>query len=204
MPKKNQKHEFSRSQIFAIGVITLALVVCTFALGYKAGSTKPAIAANHTTSILPNPDEHASLEELIREIESTNAIPAKDYIFHEELETQRLPLGMNTDAQYLEKTTLTSDHNLNPPKPELTKLKVPTSGWSIQVGSFPSLEEAEEHIADLTEKNVEAYYVVALINNQNWYRVRVGGYNSRAIAEKSLSSLSAQLGGKDFIVQKAP
>ena len=44
MPKKNQTHEFSRSQILAIGVITLALVVCTFALGYKAGSSKQTIA----------------------------------------------------------------------------------------------------------------------------------------------------------------
>ena len=34
------------------------------------------------------------------------------------------------------------------------------------MGSFPSLEEAEEHIADLTEKGIEAYYVVALINNK--------------------------------------
>ena len=204
MPKKNQKHEFSRSQILAIGVITLALVVCTFALGYKSGSSKSAIAAPNTSSILPNPDEHASLEELIRQIESSNTIPAKDYIFHEELETQRLPLGMNTDAQYLEQTTLQSDHNLNPPEPEITKLKVPSSGWSIQVGSFPTLEEAEEHIADLTEKGIDAYYVVALVNSQNWYRVRIGGYNSRSIAEKSISTLSSQLGGKDFLVQKAP
>lgn len=204
MPKKNQKHEFSRSQILAIGVITLALVVCTFALGYKAGSSKSAIAAPKASSILPNPDEHASLEELIRQIESSNTIPARDYIFHEELETQRLPLGMNTDAQYLEQTTLHSDHNLNPPEPEITKLKVPSSGWSIQVGSFPTLEEAEEYIADLTEKGLEAYYVVALVHSQNWYRVRIGGYNSRSIAEKSLSKLSSQLGGKDFLVQKAP
>lgn len=204
MPKKNQKHEFSRSQIFAIGLITLALVICTFALGYKAGASKPAIAMNTSTSILPNIDEHASLEELIRQIESTNTMPAKDYIFHEELETQRLPLGLNTDAQYLEKTTLHSDHNINPPEPEITKLKVPSSGWSIQVGSFPTLDEAEEYISELTEKELDAYYVVALVNNQNWYRVRIGGYNSRSIAEKSRTSLSTRLGGKDFLVQKAP
>jgi hypothetical protein len=204
MSKKHQKHEFSRSQISAISLITLALVVCTFALGYKAGASQPTVSMGNQTSFLPNADEHASLEELIRQIETTDAIPAKDYIFHEELDTQRLPLGLTTDAQYLEQTTLHSDHNLNPPEPEITKLNVPSSGWSIQVGSFPTLDEAEEYIAELSEKNINAYYVVALIDNQNWYRVRIGGYNSKSLAEKSLSSLSTQLGGKDFLVQKAP
>ena len=154
--------------------------------------------------LLPNSDEQASLEELIRQIEIASTLPAKDYIFHEELETQRLPLGLSTDEQLFEKTTLVSEKNLDPPKPELTKLNLPTSGWSIQVGSFPSLEEAEDLIADLSEKELDSYYVVALINGENWYRVRVGGYNSRALAEKAKVSLSKRLGGTDYLVQKAP
>jgi hypothetical protein len=204
MPKKNQKHEFTRSQISAIALITLALVVCTFALGYKAGASQSSVSITSGQSLLPNTDEHASLEELIRQIESSNTLPAKDYIFHEELDTQRLPLGLRTDEQFLEQTKLTSDHTLNPPEPEITKLNIPTSGWSIQVGSFPTLDEAEEYIATLTEKELDSYYVIALINNQNWYRVRIGGFNSKSLAEKARTSLSAKLGGKDFLVQKAP
>ena len=205
MPKKNPTHEITRSQISAIGLITLALVICTFALGYKTGiAQSKSDPTNLPQKLLPNSDEQASLEELIRQIEIASTLPAKDYIFHEELETQRLPLGLSTDEQLFEKTTLVSEKNLDPPKPELTKLNLPTSGWSIQVGSFPSLEEAEDLIADLSEKELDSYYVVALINGENWYRVRVGGYNSRALAEKAKVSLSKRLGGTDYLVQKAP
>ena len=205
MPKKNQTHEITRSQISAIGLITLALVICTFALGYKTGiaQSKPT-SISQNQSLLPYADEQASLEELIRQIESSSTLPAKDYIFHEELEAQKLPLGMSSDAQLLEKTMVTSDKNLDPPTPEITKLNLPTSGWSIQIGSFPSLEEAEDLIADVAEKELEAYYVVALINGENWYRVRIGGYNSRSLAEKAKQSLGSQLGGTDYLVQKAP
>ena len=205
MPKKNQTHEITRSQISAIGLITLALVICTFALGYKTGiaQSKPS-SINPNQSLIPYADEQASLEELIRQIESSRTLPAKDYIFHEELEAQKLPLGLSSDAQFFEKTTISSDKNLNPPTPEITKLNLPTSGWSIQIGSFPSLEEAEDLIADLAEKELDAYYVVALINGDNWYRVRIGGYNSRSLAEKAKKSLSSQLGGTDYLVQKAP
>ena len=205
MPKKNQTHEITRSQISAIGLITLALVICTFALGYKTGIAQTkSNSINPKQNLLPYADEQASLEELIRQIESSSTLPAKDYIFHEELEAQRLPLGLSTDDQIFEKTTIKSDKNLNPPTPDITKLNLPTSGWAIQIGSFPSLDEAEELIAYLAEKELESYYVVALINGKNWYRVRIGGYNSRALAEKAKSSLSTRLGGTDYLVQKAP
>ena len=190
--------------MFAIALTTFALVLSTFALGYKAGASQIQASTTSPSQLLPNFDEQATLEELIRQIETNDHIPAKDYIFHEELETQQLPLGLSSTKDTLEKTKLLAQKHLDPKEPELTKITVPTSGWSIQIASFPSLEEAESLIADLAEKELEAYYVVALINSQNWYRVRIGGYNSKAIAQKSKSSLQNRLGGKDYLIQKAP
>lgn len=204
MSKKKQTHEFTQSQLFAIALTTFALVMSTFALGYKAGAMQIETSTSSPSQFLPNFDEQATLEELIRQIETNDHIPAKDYIFHEELETQQLPLGLSSNKDTLDKTKLLAQKHLDPKEPELTKIIVPTSGWSIQVGSYPSLEEAEDMIADLAEKELEAYYVVAMINGQNWYRVRVGGYNSKAIAQKSKPSLQTRLGGKDFLIQKAP
>ena len=209
MPSKKSKraHEFTRSQISALSIITLAIAVSTFALGYKAGASQMPSTESMSTPppLLPQLDEQASLEELIRQIENADSdIRLKDYVFPEEMEAQKLPLGLSSSSELLDKTQISADKNENPPEPEITKLKLPSSGWSVQVGSFPSLEEAEESIAVLAEKNIEAYYVVALINNKNWYRVRVGGYNSKSLAEKGKSKLSTTLGGKDYIVRKAP
>ena len=204
MSRKKQTHEFTRSQLFAISLTTLALLTSTFALGYKAGAMQINTIESSPSQFLPNFEEQASLEELIRQIESNDHIPAKDYIFHEELEAQSFPLGLTSSNASLEKTKLLSQKHLDPKEPEITKITLPTSGWSVQVGSFPTLEEAEDLIADLAEKELEAYYVVALINNQNWYRVRIGGYNSKSIAQKAKSSLQSKLGGKDYLIQKAP
>ncbi|MEC7987841.1 MAG: SPOR domain-containing protein [Myxococcota bacterium] len=209
MPSKKSKraHEFTRSQISALSIITLAIAVSTFALGYKAGAAQNPSQASEPVSppLLPHLDEQASLEELIRQIENADSdIRLKDYVFPQEIEAQKLPLGLGSNSELLDKTQIRADENENPPEPEITKLKLPSSGWSVQVGSFPSLEEAEESIAMLSEKNIEAYYIVALINNKNWYRVRVGGYNSKSLAEKGKKNLSAQLGGNDYIIRKAP
>ena len=204
--KSKRSHEFTRSQISALSLITLAIAVSTFALGYKAGAAQNTTQnISQTTPLLPNIDEQASLEELIRQIENAdNDIKLKDYVFPQELEAQKLPLGLSSNNELLDKTQIAAEALGNPPEPEITKLKLPNSGWSVQVGSFPNLEDAEESIALLEEKGIEAYYVIALINNQNWYRVRVGGYNSKSLAEKGKHQLSAQLGGKDYIVRKAP
>ena len=209
MPSKKSKraHEFTRSQISALSIITLAIAVSTFALGYKAGATQNPSQEAHNASppLLPHLDTQASLEELIRQIENADSdIKLKDYVFPQELEAQKLPLGLSSNTELLDKTQIEADKNENPPEPEITKLKLPSSGWSVQVGSFPSLEEAEESIATLSEKNIEAYYIVALINNKNWYRVRVGGYNSKSLAIKGKTTLSSLIGGKDYIVRKAP
>ena len=209
MPSKKSKraHEFTHSQISALSLITLAIAVSTFALGYKAGATQNPSQDQSPTSppLLPHLDEQASLEELIRQIENADSdIRLKDYVFPQELEAQKLPLGLSSSKELLDKTQISADKNEAPPEPEITKLNLPSSGWSVQVGSFPSLEEAEENISLLSDKSIEAYYVVALINNKNWYRVRVGGYNSKSLAEKGREKLSTLLGGKDYIVRKAP
>ena len=161
----------------------------------KATMDVPSPLAGRIISIKLKSGDKVSEGNLILELEPNG---------ESELEAQKLPLGLSSSTELLDKTQIAADKNENPPEPEITKLKLPSSGWSVQVGSFPTLEEAEESIATLSEKNIEAYYVVALINNKNWYRVRVGGYNSKSLAVKGKTSLSNLIGGKDYIVRKVP
>ena len=76
MPSKKSKraHEFTRSQISALSIITLAIAVSTFALGYKAGATQNPSQEAHNSSppLLPHLETQASLEELIRQIENAD------------------------------------------------------------------------------------------------------------------------------------
>ena len=57
---------------------------------------------------------------------------------------------------------------------------------------------------ELQKKNLSAYYVIAMIRGQNWYRVRVGGFTTQKIAEDGKKALERKLGEKGYITAKAP
>jgi DedD protein len=90
-----------------------------------------------------------------------------------------------------------------PPQEPPGEASVPTSGWSIQVASFPTAEEADTYIAALGQREVKAFRQVALVGGVTRYRVRVGGYSHREAAEAALETLTATLGVDDAIVVRA-
>lgn len=50
--------------------------------------------------------------------------------------------------------------------------------FTVQVGSFPTLEEAEKLTQSLQSKGYKTTYVPAKVNGQTWYRVNVGLFGS--------------------------
>jgi len=81
---------------------------------------------------------------------------------------------------------------------------LPTTGWAIQVYSFPSALEAEAKVADLESKGFRAYRVAALVGGDTWHRVRLGPYDTQQLARKELPRLSSELGVADPLVTRAP
>lgn len=62
--------------------------------------------------------------------------------------------------------------------------------YSIQIGSYPKLEEASKIEGEWKEKGYPAYIMIADIPDRGrWYRVRIGGFASRKDAGRYLADL---------------
>lgn len=62
--------------------------------------------------------------------------------------------------------------------------------YAIQVASFKGLDEARESVSRFRGKGFSAYYVKAVVReNEIWYRVRIGAYKDRIDAGKTLARL---------------
>ena len=88
--------------------------------------------------------------------------------------------------------------------PETPQQRLPTSGWSIQVGSYPSLSEAQTKLETMKSEFPSVYTVTASIEGDTWYRVRIAGFPTKAEAMEKKKSLEIQNQEFDYLVFKAP
>ena len=89
----------------------------------------------------------------------------------------------------LEKTTVKKQDK----KPERNPVADKDTGvfkYSIQVASFKGPKEAKQTVARFKRKGYSAYYVKAVVrDNEVWYRVRIGAYKDRIDAKRTLARL---------------
>lgn len=74
--------------------------------------------------------------------------------------------------------------------------------YTVQVASYPTLDEAKGHANELVKKGFPAYPVEANVKGKTWYRVSVGSFKSMSEAGKYRSQLMKQASLTSAIVQK--
>ncbi len=196
----------TKRHIIAVSITTLMLSLFAGVVGYQSGrklhidnNTSPS-----SISLLPNVAEQASLEELLLEIEQTKNIRAdRDYQFVSELQQDK-PIAIPNAPETLNTETVV---NADPDMleiPEVVANPLPTSGWAIQVGSYPSIEESQQQVDKWTELGQKPYVVTASVDNEVWYRVRLAGLSDKAQAEALNKTLQEQMNEFDYIVVRAP
>ncbi len=74
--------------------------------------------------------------------------------------------------------------------------------YLLQVGSFKSVDEADEMKAQLALSGIQANVQSVKVNDANWYRVRVGPVQGAAKADEI--RLALQANGIDSLVMKSP
>jgi cell division protein FtsN len=198
----------TRGHLGALAVTTASIALLTFLVGVQVGQrTAPEVATPEAqTGILPDADAHASLELLLREVELSQASVDPSGQAHVSLSFPHI---------LAEGGTATPEHEPEPvatvsvappagdaPKPP--KNRPPVDGWSVQVASHPTQAEADAQLSALQEQGLEAYRVAALVDGQTWYRVRVGGFASRAKAEKARRRLAERLEAPDLVLAESP
>ncbi|NUM88546.1 MAG: SPOR domain-containing protein [Bdellovibrionales bacterium] len=81
--------------------------------------------------------------------------------------------------------------------------KVKPGSYVIQVGSYPTKRDADQMLASLRKKGVEALILPPFKDQQGeWYRVVVGSYSSRGGAEKDAKQMQGKGLVRSFFVKR--
>jgi general secretion pathway protein D len=72
-----------------------------------------------------------------------------------------------------------------PPTPAASATRDRTAGYTVQVASVQSVQQADIILKQLTDKGYPAYTVQTMVGNQPWYRIRIG-YFDRPEASQDL------------------
>lgn len=90
---------------------------------------------------------------------------------------------------------------VDPPKPAPQPAARAKGNWMVQVASFNSAAQANERVSSLRAKGVEGRVVQADLGSKGtWYRVQIGGYETREAATSFGNQLKAKGAVQDFIV----
>ena len=205
----------NRHGIAAIqAVITLVLVVMSFVLGFIVGGQR----ASHQGELANQ--QPTSLEEILkRELaqQQGDVEKAKEFKFYKNLKKETVPTAKRKPKP--DKVAKQPPVNPTPPvaataakkeatnvAQELAPQQSPDTAvktlYTLQVGSFRTLESANRLLSDLKEKQVEGFISRAKIEGKGeWFRVRVGQFQGQEEAARASRDLQSQTGKSSLITK---
>lgn len=191
---KNSKQK-QQGGLLLHSLVTLALIVLSFTLGYIIGKQRGASQVDQGQS--------ASLEDILkRELNKNAETPppiAKreaetiDKMAQEQRAATTAPSAASAPAQ--------APH-AQVPIAQTSSATATGSGYTLQFGSFKSADAAKQLQKELKQKSVESSVrKVDLAGKGTWWRVQVGQYASENEAKSAASGFKKKT-GKSSLVSK--
>ncbi len=200
----------TQGHLWALALVMFFIGVLAFFVGLLFGRSQASVPeAEATNEALVSDDVRGdALDELLARLEALDVDDPQDgaLSFPGTLavgETYPVP-EEEVEAPPAAALVLPGREAPEPPEVEPTAGDVPGSGWAVQLASYVSVEEADAHIAELAELDIDAYRQAAMVRGETRHRVRVGGYRSQSSAQKGRQELVQRLGVEDAIVVQAP
>lgn len=198
----------TRAHLAALALMTVCIAVLSFFVGLKVGQAEQPVGEEPVAAaFLPDPADGDALEALLDEVErarSASDAPG-DLGFPEELKADELPPPPDASASTRSATAAEPATGGAPVAPPSSgSSAVPASGWAVQIAALESMAEADALVERLSAGGFAAYRVEALVRGETWYRVRVGGYDTREEAQEGQAALEASLGRSDLLIARAP
>lgn len=198
----------TRAHLAALALMTVCIAVLSFFVGLKVGQAEQPVGEDPTAAaFLPDPADGDALEALLDEVERARAAgdAPRDLGFPEELKAVEQPSPPAPSPDVSAPTAAEPARGDLPSAPEGAGAgAAPTSGWAVQIAALESQAEADALVERLVAEGFAAYRVEALVRGETWYRVRVGGYETREEAETGQGELERSLGRSDLLIAKAP
>ena len=181
--KQGRRHAGSTWQWLAA-----ALLIVLF-IGFLVflGSTAPPEPEQVQSQRLEMPSKTAKTKSLpMEKKEPSKARPAKK----EQVEKPS-PSTPRFDFYTIlpKKEVVIPEHEIKTRKREEKLGKAKSHSYSLQVGSFRNLADADKRKAQLALLGIEARIETALVNGKQWNRVKIGPYSTMSRVDKVRSQL---------------
>jgi cell division septation protein DedD len=200
----------TQGHLWALALMMFFIGVLAFFVGLLFGRSQAAVAhSDEAGKALVSQDVEAdALDELLARLEALEVEDPQDgaLSFPGTLATGEVFPVPDAPAEELVEQAVIPPGRGEPEPPDEgpTSGDVPHSGWAIQVASLLSVEEAEEILAELDEHGIDAYRQAAVVKGETRHRVRIGGYGSKAAAERGRDELADRLGIPGAFIVPAP
>lgn len=216
----------TRNHLYALGALSLSLAVLSFLVGLQLGrgDAVPTVAAA-PPGLITDEVRTGALEVLLARVEQANASESA-LRFPEELpHSDPRPVPVDPSQVPVEGAPAGEPAPVEPVAVPLdlpaearpgsasvagaasvapTVDQVPAGGWAIQVGEFPAEADAARNVETLQAAGLAAYKVVSLVGGQTRWRVRIGGFDSKATATADLGAIASKAGAAEPAVVPAP
>lgn len=199
--QKQKVFVYDRKEVLVLGMITVVVAAFAFTLGIHLGKRvappPPPTAAADAESVATAGDSVPNRAEIQEQAKGLieNADESVEQDLREAVEKEGLKLAKKRQVE-LPQTTI--NHNAGATTPKHTAAQ-----FLIQVGSFPTLAEAETLM-----KTVEAHQLKPFIQKVDrkgqghWFRVCLGPFDENKAAETAGKSYQAKNWIQSFIVTR--
>jgi cell division septation protein DedD len=163
------------------------------------------------TSALPTSSDQVPNRQELTE-QSKGAQQAADESLNQALHDEVARTGIKLDSPkqvQLPEKTKSAESTAAAPTKHSEKVEsaaftreAPQGKFTLQIGSFPTLEEARDQADSLEAMALKPFMRPAEVKGKRWYRVYVGGFNTLDAAEKTGAGYLSQRMIEGFIVTK--
>ncbi len=197
---------YDRREVFLLSAVVLLVALFTFTLGVHFGkqivfrsAPVPGLDASSADTV---PDSIPNRQEL--QEQAKGLVDAADEIVAQELQDEVKREGLKLEhARQVELPK--QAHSKNAGATTLRSQGRSRAGFSIQIGSHPTLKEAEDAMKPLESQGLKPFLKEAEIKGKGtWYRVYLGNFDSQDAGQKAGQNYRDKGWIKSYIVTKTP
>jgi cell division protein FtsN len=194
MEENNKVIIFEKKEIILILLFVLVLIITSFTIGIRLGKklafSDSGIKAEDVKTVELKSEEEESVEETISE----DSKLTDDDKLKKLMEESKERLSDELEKFSSEETTNSSSVEPQPDKSIIGK-------YTIQLGSYNSLEEAKQFAEGFTVRGYSPILNEVKIEGRGtWYRVCLGAFNDSKEADDYIKKEKSLFSGQDYVV----
>lgn len=222
MARKQRLFIYDRREMGVLILLGVMIALFAFTLGLHMGKRVGPAASQGSVHLPDTPIADTTMDAVPDRVEineqSKGAQQAAEQVLNESLQGEVARTGLKLDPSHQvdlprkPKDTKAGATTLESPEgqtvaavlPALAR-SAPKGKFTLQIGSYPTLEEAKSQLQALESQGAEPFLRTAEVTGKGkWFRVYLGGFESKKQAESQAQDYLKKHLIHSFIVAKMP